>query len=301
MTGFGVGSSAERGAEVLVEIRAVNHRSLDLKLRGRDLSAEAEVEIARMVRTVVHRGAVQVSVAVRHAGAAGEDTPVDRLLAAHAVVREATARLGLRDEGLQAAALLLHVPGFAGAGPKPVEWAEARPAVESALGALHLMRAREGQALATDIVTRAERVARIVDALVDRSEGLPRLAARRLHDRVRALTAGSQAPSDVDAASAPLPGLDPGRLAQEVALLADRLDVSEELTRLRVHLQALRDLCGASEQAGPRGRQIEFLLQEIGRELHTTGSKAQDVEVTNLVIEARAEVEKMREQAQNVE
>jgi uncharacterized protein YicC (UPF0701 family) len=300
MTGFGVGTSAEGGTHVVVEIRAVNHRSLDLKVRGRELSAEAEVELGRLVRRSLRRGAVQVSVAVRADGAEDADGPVARLMAAQAMLREAGGRLGLPDEGLLAAAFLVQSPAFASSGASPLAWKSLRPALEQGLSALLGMREKEGAALADDFAQRVGHLQRIVEELGRRAEGVPREAAHRLRERIGILLAAT-APQGAGADLPPArPELDPSRLAQEVALLADRMDVSEELTRLRVHLSALCSFCEA-EQGEPAGRQIEFLLQEIGRELHTTGSKAQDVGVTKLVIEARAEVEKMREQAQNVE
>jgi uncharacterized protein (TIGR00255 family) len=146
------------------------------------------------------------------------------------------------------------------------------------------MRTREGAALAADLGVHRSRLEELAGALRIRTAALPEKFAHRLDERLGALRQQ--------------PGFDAGRVTQEVALMAERLDVSEELVRYETHLRHLADLLRASDAVG---RKLDFVIQEIGRELNTIGSKAQDAEVAGLVIDAKAELEKMREQAQNVE
>jgi uncharacterized protein (TIGR00255 family) len=171
-----------------------------------------------------------------------------------------------------------------GDGGPAVSWPALQPAVSEALAGLSDMRAREGLALGQDLAGRLERLRATVGSIKTASGALPTRAARRLQDRLAAL-AGEVS-------------LDPARLAQEIALLAERLDVSEELVRLETHLQHLARLL---EDSGASGRKMDFVIQEIGRELNTVGSKVQDAEIAGLVIEGKAELEKIREQAQNIE
>jgi len=147
------------------------------------------------------------------------------------------------------------------------------------------MRATEGAALAVELAARLDELAAARTRIVGFAESLTAELARRLHDRIGKL--------------APDVALDPARLAQEVALLAERADVTEELVRLASHLEQARAL--VAEPTAPVGRRLDFLVQEIGRELNTIASKAQDAGVAALVIDAKAELERMREQAQNIE
>jgi len=163
-------------------------------------------------------------------------------------------------------------------------WEALRPAVEAALTELAAMRAREGAALAADLGARRARLVELAAALRPRAAALPDRFAQRLHERL--------------GAHAKPVGIDPGRLAQEVALMAERLDVSEELVRLETHLGHLGEIL---KTGGAIGRKLDFVIQEIGRELNTVASKAQDAEMAALVIDAKAELERLREQAQNVE
>jgi uncharacterized protein (TIGR00255 family) len=162
-----------------------------------------------------------------------------------------------------------------------------RPAVEQALQEMQTMRAREGAILAADLRQRLDRLRGLAARIAEAADSLPTRAARKLEERLAA------------AASNPAV-LDPGRLAQEVAILAEKLDVSEELVRLRTHLDHLGELFSdAAPEAA--GRKIDFLVQEVGREINTIGSKVQDAPIAALVVDGKAELEKLREQAQNIE
>jgi uncharacterized protein YicC (UPF0701 family) len=288
MTGFGRAARDWQGRRLVVEIRSVNHRALDIKVRSRVLDAACEIELLRAVRSALRRGAVQVSVE-EEAGERPLPFSPERVRAVHRTLEQLGRDLGLSgpvDLATVAAFLRLEREGGAGASVT-VDWPALAPAVAEALQSLQEMRTREGVALAADMRTRAQRLARVASDLHRHAEPLAQRAAGRLRDRLAVLQSG--------------PGLDPGRLAQEVALLADRLDVSEELARLDGHRARLDQLLSGTSDAESIGRTLEFLLQELARELNTLGVKAQDVEVSALVIEGKAELEKIREQAQNIE
>jgi uncharacterized protein (TIGR00255 family) len=149
------------------------------------------------------------------------------------------------------------------------------------------MRVTEGAAILADLERRRVGLQALVEKIADLVAAVPGRAARRLEERLAAL-------------SGAVPALEPGRLAQEIAILAERLDVSEEIVRLRAHLDHLGQLL-AGESAEAPGRRIDFLAQELGRELNTLGGKIQDAAISALVIDGKAELEKLREQAQNIE
>ncbi len=284
MTGFGRAVGESAGRRVVVEVRSVNHRTLDVKLRSR-LAASCEIEIIRAVRAALGRGSVQVSVEEDSGGRAAAASP-ERVRAVHQQLLQLRDELGLQgpvDLGTVAAFLKLEREAPVA---DPLEWSALQPVLAQALAALQEMRAREGQLLEAEIRRRAERLGQIVAALETQVAGLPERAAARLTERLRVLAA---------------PGVDPARLAQEVAVLADRLDVTEELARLGAHRTRLQQLLDGAATVESPGRTLEFLIQELARELNTLGVKAQDVGVSALVIEGKAELEKVREQAQNIE
>jgi uncharacterized protein (TIGR00255 family) len=283
MTGFGHGSATVGDKRIRVEVRSVNHRGLDLKIRAREPDATCDAEIARAVRAVVDRGAVTVH--LRDDSAGGGDS-IDA-----AKVKATFAELERLRQDLDIAAPvdLTTVVAFMGVSRGPgltgeALWEALRPAVMAALEELRQTRQREGMDLAEDLKVRIKNLETITLRLESDSAVLPERFAQRLSDRLGAVRGQA--------------AIDPGRLAQEVALMAERLDVSEELVRLRTHLRHLADICHAE---GAVGRKLDFVIQEVGRELNTIGSKAQDAGVAGLVIDGKVELEKLREQAQNIE
>jgi uncharacterized protein (TIGR00255 family) len=283
MTGFGRASVEAGDRRLRVEIRSVNHRGLDLKIRSPEPDAFCDAEIARAVRAAVERGAIMVHVREESAArSAGVDEA--RVRAVHTALERLRAELRIVEPVTLAA-----VGAFMGTAPGPslegeALWEALRPAVTAALAELVATRAREGAALADDLGARRKRLVDMGAELGRRTAALPERFARRLEDRLASLR--SQ------------PGFEPARLAQEAALMAEKLDVSEELVRLETHLGHLGALLG---DGGAVGRKLDFVIQEIGRELNTIGSKTQDAGVSTLVIEAKAELERLREQVQNVE
>jgi uncharacterized protein (TIGR00255 family) len=283
MTGFGRASVEAGDRRLRVEIRSVNHRGLDLKIRGTESDAFCGAEIGRAVRAAVERGAVTVHLRDESAGgSAGIDEA--RVRAGYAALERLRQELAIDEPvGLTTVAAFM-TQGTGSALEGEALWEALRPAVDGALAELTATRQQEGRALAADIGAHRARLLELAVKLRQATLPLAERFARRLTERLDALRGQ--------------PGFEPGRIAQEAALMADRLDVSEELVRLDTHLAHAGELVAA---AGAVGRKLDFVIQEIGRELNTIASKAQDAGVAGLVIDAKAELERMREQAQNVE
>ena len=288
MTGFGAGRGRAGEEEIAAEIRSVNHKYCDVKPRLPSELLPLESEIVRQVKEGVRRGALEVS--LKRIGAARSLflPRVDLALARELVgaLKGAGEQLGLAQNlGVAEIAQIEGVVTFESRG---LDLDAARVAVQQALAealkALHAMREREGRALADDLRARlaalremAAKVGALSPATIDHYR-------QRLEERVAELSRNVP--------------VDPQRLAQEVALFADRVDVAEELTRLDAHLAAFERMV---ESAEPAGRRMDFLVQEIHREVNTAGSKSQSAEIAGVVVAMKAEVERVREQVQNVE
>ena len=291
MTGFGRASAALGARTVSLEVRSLNHRGLDVKVRAHDLrlAPEIEIEMLRMVRARITRGSVAINVSDE--GMTGPGAGVDL-----ARVRQIQGALdGLRRElGLGSPVDLATVGEYLSASrTSPAAelpgtcWPELGAALAAALDGLLAMRAQEGAAIVDDLRGRLGNLRALVERIASLAAAVPGRAARRLEERLAVLAATT-------------PAIDPSRLAHEVAVLAERLDVSEEIARLRAHFEHLGSLLGGQGKDAP-GRRLDFLAQEIGRELNTLGGKIQDANIAALVIDGKAELEKLREQAQNIE
>lgn len=293
MTGFGRGETISSGYRFAAEIKSVNHRFLNLNLRLPRAFAHLESRLAARCTGRCERGHLNVSIELEREGEGEGAGPrvnraiVDRYLEIVGTLSELEP---VRD-GVSADTLL-GLPGV-------VEWeseqirlddaaflAGAEPALDAALEALVESRRREGKALLDDFRARIEAIetqrSKVADLVPMREER----ERERLRAKVRELLQDSD------------DGLD-RRIEQEIVLLADRVDVSEELTRMRAHLDHFSAELASGD--GAVGRKLTFLLQELGREANTIGSKALDSEIQKSAIEIKAELEKMREQAENVE
>ncbi len=288
MTGFGRGRHAEGEVEVVAEVRAVNHRFLDISLRVPKTYSCFEPDIRKIVSAVIHRGKVDVTVS-RIGGKSGfMEVMLDEHLAAgyHRCLKELQGKLRLGgDISLSDMLTLKEII-------VPIEREEGieqeRTLVEEslrrALRALNEMKEAEGAALWRDIEERLITIrdtARLIEPLANQ---VTIAAKERLERRIAELTGGLE--------------LDKERLLQEVALLADRSDVTEELTRLSSHVV---QFLAFGKEGSPLGRKLDFLLQELHREVNTVGSKAASTEISSHVVSMKAEVEKIREQTQNIE
>lgn len=289
MTGFGSGEAPLAAGRVVAEVRSVNQRFLDVRSRLPRELGDLSLFAEQVVRERLRRGRVELAVRAEGAAVPASTLSVDR-------AREAFRALGaLRDELAPGSelplSLLSTVPDLfaAPSGPALDALRDAvRAAVLAALDALAAMCDREGAALAADLAGRAATIRTACGRVSARLPAVREAARARLSTRLAAVI------GDVETR------LDPGRLELEVALLCERGDVSEELTRLLSHLDQLEPLLG-SRGADPVGRRIDFLLQEMNREIGTLGAKAQDAALAQEVILVKVELERMREQVQNIE
>ena len=291
MTGFAAGSRELDTAALGVTVRSVNHRYLDIQVRLPPLLAALEAELRGVVQRWVARGRVELAVTVRLVRPPEVDVDLNEPLvdALSAAVGRARAR-GAVGGDLTAGDLLRFPQALAvrerdldEAGRAALDRAAAE-AVEEALRDLDAMRVREGGYLRADLEARCRTVSDLVERLEAAAEAGRAGLVSRLTARVGEL--GAQA------------GTDEAAVAQEIVRFAARSDVSEEITRLRGHLAHWSTLSGAPE---PCGRKLDFLLQEMNREVNTLGAKVEGPDAGQLVVAAKAELEKLREQVQNVE
>jgi uncharacterized protein (TIGR00255 family) len=296
MTGFGA-ARAERtladGAalSISVEIRTVNHKHLQAKVRLPQGYAALEGGVDKAVRARLSRGAVQVGVEVTRTGGQPSFSVDLSAVERYQALQES---LGERFQGLRPIDSVTEMLGLPGVlvhdrSRQSVDLAgeEAHAVlavVEEALEALLQMRAVEGEAMGADVAGSGEEIAALVVRISERMAGAAVRHRARLVERVGEL-AGDK-------------GLEEADLAREIALLADRLDISEEIARLDSHLAQLRAVLSSG---GSVGRQLDFLAQEFFREANTVGSKCNDAEVAHLVVELKTHVERLREQVQNIE
>ncbi|MEX1025120.1 MAG: YicC/YloC family endoribonuclease [Planctomycetota bacterium] len=283
MTGFGAATSDD--AAIRVELRSVNHRHLHVKSRVPSEFGALEPELEKRLKRRLERGAVSLSIhRARTSVGNGPSIDHDQARRAHAELVRLAAELGIDPPGL---GVVLGVPGVVTHREDPPdakELAALVALVEEATDHLLAMRESEGAALERDLVLHASRLEKITARVERRAPKLVREHQRALAARVGDLLGGAEL-SDAD-------------LAREIALLADKLDVSEELARLKSHQEQLAKLLA---KGGAIGRKLEFLIQELLREVNTIGSKANDAQVAQWIVEAKTHVERLREQAANVE
>ncbi len=289
MTGYGQAAWEGDGKRLSVEVRGVNHRFLDLRLSLPRDSQTWEPELRRLVTERVERGKVDVTISRVLTGQGSRIVEVDEELARSVIDgwRRLQKRLKLPGEidisFMQARGDFVRVIEQP-RGATDDELARARQLLEKAMDVFDRARGREGAALQRDMKARRERLVAIQEGLCVRCGEIVPEMAERLRGRLEKLLQGQV--------------IDEARLLQETAILAERSDVHEELVRLASHLKRLGELL---RQKGSVGKSIDFLVQEIHRELNTIASKSSDVEVTRLTLDARSEVEKLREQTQNIE
>lgn len=293
MTGYGQGFAQSVVGRVTIELRTVNGRFLDLQFRLGHVLATFESEARRVLMGGISRGKVSVHARFDAGEKAPAGTTINRAML-DLLVEEARDRVGLIDKYHQAVRpeILMLVPGVVQAAADPEFEEQLRELFEEAMNAavasLSKDREREGAALAAAMLeihsvleTNSKAIAESRDAVVAQYR-------EKLKNRIEELLpAGS-------------PPLDPGRLEQEVILFADKADISEECTRLIAHLAELKTILTARGNA-PVGRRLDFLAQEIGREINTTGSKAKDLEMIQGVMVMKRELESLREQLANIE
>jgi uncharacterized protein (TIGR00255 family) len=290
MTGYGRAEASGARTIVAVECKSVNHRHLDVSLKLPRLLAGFEPDARRLIQSAVQRGRVDVTVTVT----AAEGLVLNPLTIDLAQAKEYADAARRLAEALDLAdgPSLGWVIGQSGVLTREDQpslsaedaWPVLEKALSAALAEMVERRETEGAALTQELAGLGSVLAGYVDAAAQRAPVAVERRAARLRERMQAMLAGA--------------ALDPARLATEVAVWADKTDVSEELARLRAHLAQLATLLAGD---GPVGRTLDFLIQEIHREVNTIGSKADDLEISQAIIAAKSTLEKMREQVQNLE
>ncbi len=292
MTGFGRASFQVGELAFDVELRSVNHRYLDARVKLPRVLAGFEGELRARLQARLGRGKVDLSVTSPAPASSAPRLEID-LDAARQYLRvagELREREGVAGE--VAVAELLALPGVARFVEPELASESLREglerAVDAALDAADAMRAREGGALERDLRERLAKVEELVRWVESRSDSVQKAVRERLHRRAEQLR---QETGLVDEA----------RLYQEIVLAADRLDIAEELVRLRSHVEHFHRVLAEAGPGKPVGRRLDFLLQEFSREANTIGSKASDAPVAHSIVELKTEIERLREQVQNVE
>jgi uncharacterized protein (TIGR00255 family) len=294
MTGYSRVEVEEAGLALTVSVRATNHRFLDPQLRLPSSLEALEPVVRRLLKEHVSRGHVEISVGL--AGLGSTEFEIDRKLLAAYVKGYQTLKQEFGARAEPNLMDLLRVPGLlvTGSGEMAPEKFELirqllERAVALALAKLNEMRAREGESLERDLLARFARLETLRSTVSHLAEKAPQYYKQRLEGRIRDLAGSGE--------------MDSGRLAQEVAYLASRSDIAEELTRFQSHLDQVRQFLAENSEVG---KKLDFLLQEMNREANTLLSKTTDVpevglEITRQAIEMKTEIEKLREQALNIE
>src|SRR4051794_37881124 len=288
MTGFGDARHQDQRWSVQVEVRTVNNRHLKLSAKISEPYSAIEPELEHLVREKIRRGAVQINVRVERPRQA-EDYRLNAV--ALASYRDQLKALQGPEQGPVDLGILLALPGVveeirpAATDPHD-DWPEIAKVVATALDHLEAARAQEGRAMAEELQALAGGIEAHLTRIADRGPLVVLSYQRRLTERIQALVQDQGVTIDAK------------ELIREVAILSDRSDISEEIVRLRAHVVQYNEVIRDSESVG---RKLEFVVQEMGREVNTIGSKANDVEISRDVVEIKGLLERIRELVQNVE
>jgi uncharacterized protein (TIGR00255 family) len=289
MTGYGKAEAALDTGRIIVEVKSVNHRYGEVFVKIPRSLMSYENEVRKCVAGRLKRGKIEVFVQQEGSAAAGSLPVLNLELAKayHEVFLKMREALGLHEQ--VTLALIAAQKDVLGTGEREEEGTDdpqqvLLAAVTAAVDSIDAMRLREGAALMEDLAARRATLADLIARVSLRSPQVVAETAQRLKERVAQLAGET--------------GVDETRIAQEIAFLADRCDITEELVRFDSHLGQFDETLLLDE---PVGRKLDFLLQELNREVNTIGSKANDAEITALVVQLKAELEKIREQVQNIE
>ena len=290
MTGQGMGSNHAGDASATVELRSVNHRGLKFVFRTSDAVTSIEPKIEACLKQRLRRGSVQVAVRYRDGQHAGSSMNVDVLKHYRDQIRESLGNT--RTVGAEALAMLATLPGVFSADQTVVSadqvWTLVRPALEQAIDDFDAMRIAEGRSMTTTLVDECEAMMSRVDRIAELTPQVSRRYADRLEEKIqRVLRERGLETQPID-------------LIREVQIYADRVDISEEVTRLNSHRGRFLEAIESSTDEAV-GRKLDFIIQEMFRETNTIGSKASDTEISAEVVEIKCALERMRELVQNLE
>ena len=288
MTGYGRAQETLSGRDITVEVRAVNHRFFEFSSRLPRAYGYLDDKLKGLLQTAISRGKVDVSVTILTIDGGSTDVAINKTLAGEYVdaLRELGAELGLKDD-LTLSAISRFGDIFTVrkcAEDEDQVWADVRRVAEQAVAKFVEMRQVEGGRLKADILGRLAAIEAGVAKVEERSPQTVAEYRARLTAKIREVLDGA--------------AVDEQRILTEAAIVAEKLAVDEETVRLRSHIAQLRSILETPE---PVGRKLDFLVQELNREANTIGSKAQDVEIARVVVDIKSDIEKIREQIQNIE
>ncbi len=290
MTGYGESQTQEDRLAVSVEVRCINSRYLKLSVRSSDGYGPLDPKIEALVRERIRRGTIQVNVRIERAATAEDYRLNEEVLGSYRGQLRSIQEAWGNHQPIDPQQLLI-LPGVVseptrGAEDVGQDWPVIRETLTRALEGLDSMRLGEGKAMAADLTANLDVIAAALGEVEKRAPLVVEAYRERLNDRIGKVLAEMNAT------------LEPSDILKEVSLFADRSDISEEIVRLRSHLDQFREIMDSAE---PSGRKLDFLTQEMVREGNTIGSKANDVGIARHVIEIKAAVERIREMIQNVE
>jgi len=287
MTGYGVGRVKREDGECLIEIKSLNNKYCDINIKNNFQSLEIEQKIEKLIKDRVLRGKVNILVKVENYGLTEEKIILNEDVAdsSYKNLKALKEKYKLKDEiGIDSMLKFRDIFTIV----KEEETAKMWPLIEKtlnlALDSLLKMREKEGKALVTDIRKRVKKIQKLIDKTEKYAKSSPLDYQEKFLSKIKKLTEGLN--------------VDEGRIELEAAIFAEKTDITEEITRLKSHLIQFDELLNSEESVG---RKMDFLTQEINREVNTIGSKTSDIEVTSLVVLVKSELEKIREQARNIE
>ncbi len=294
MTGFGRGEYTDGKRNMVVEIKTVNHRYADITIKMPRRYSFAEDKIKSAIKAHIRRGKADVFIMVENIGDSDVSVQINEELAKQYLEKMVSLRDALGEpEGFNDQLSLLQIAGL----PDVIKTTPAAEDEEEIMQALLIptlqaaqnldkMRAAEGEKLAEDLLAKGENLKTLLDQIAARAPQVATDYTAKLRERITELIGNSvQIPED--------------RILVEAAIFADKCAIDEEITRLNSHIMQLRDIVSTSNQ--PDGKKLDFLVQEMNREANTIGSKANDITITGYVLDLKSEIEKIREQVQNIE
>lgn len=288
MTGFGRGNAVLNGRDITVEIKAVNHRYYELTCKLPRSMNYCEERLKTLLNGRITRGKTELSVQIQSVGEVSEQIAVNKDIVRQYVeaLRDIKDELGLLDD-LTLSNVMRIPDAFTVVKAETDEeqlWEDLKTVTEQALSNFITMRENEGNRMKADLLQRLSTIEKWVDIIDERSPKIVEDYRKRLYDRMTEVLQGKE--------------IDESRILLEAGIFADKTAVSEETVRLRSHIAQFREMLESGE---PVGRKLDFLVQEMNRETNTIGSKVQDIEVTKIVVDQKSEIEKIREQIQNIE
>lgn len=289
MTGFGRGEAADNGISATVEIKSLNSRYLDLSIRLPQRLQDKELILKELVQKEIHRGKLNINVHITESDSGEPHIEVDEVkVKAYAKILRQVQSAADIESGLS----IRNITGFGDVFITKEDddeilehkWSVALKALDNAISNLISMRTQEGDQLKNDLIERIENIESNLKDIEKVTDGRVEEVRNKLRERIQQLLDDDK--------------FDKDRLETEVAVIADKMDITEEIVRMRAHLKFFIE---AIEQPEPAGRRLNFLTQEMNRELNTIGSKANDSEIAHHVVRSKETLEQIREQVQNVE